>query len=358
MVTNNKEIKAFHGSGVAIQSFDYQFTDQGNDQLGSGFYFTTAEHEARGYCLDRLNGKPKLGGCNDPTLHHVVLNIKNPITPGTQRLFTRAEVMDIIKSSPVLEEQIENNWGEIAFEGLTKLTMEAVDSYDYGEPTDVIRFLNSISKDFYPSHPQAFFELIHQITGHDGVHAQFKNKDAFVNHEHYVAWFPSQINIIHRHSLVDELCEIVVAEDPEIVDGMPLFHGGEQSDIDSIINDGLDIDKSSIGYFGKGFYCATDAQLAISNYANFADNPAAVALTLKPGANILDLRKETDFKVYQAHIEKVMHLEDLPERMRVLKIDGIYDRSFGGLVIYNARAVQVVGALKLQPRQVSRKNNI
>ena len=42
-------ILAYHGSPVNIDEFRYEFTNKGNDQLGSGFYFTTDKNEALGY---------------------------------------------------------------------------------------------------------------------------------------------------------------------------------------------------------------------------------------------------------------------------------------------------------------------
>lgn len=318
--------------------FDYAFSEQGNDQLGSGFYFTTSEPEARWYCHHRLNGLAKPGGHNDPTVHNVEITLTKPLPSSKQQLLKRSDIERIIRSSPILVDQLNDFWGDVEHDGLDRLLNDAVDAYDHKEPTILLKALNSLSTDFFPGHPKAFFETVREVLGYDGVVCKFDD------HEHLVAWFPEQINITSRQNLVDELFDIPVEDDPAIEAHMPIFHGTELPYAKNIVDNGIDLTKCSKGYFGTGFYCATSHELAESNYANMADEPAIVAMRLNKDANILDLRTESGFAFYQKHqIENVLGSDNLVEIMRKLKVDGLYDRSFGGMVIYNPKALEVVG---------------
>ncbi len=81
-----------------------------------------------------------------------------------------------------------------------------------------------------------------------------------------------------------------------------LYHGTGASAAADILARGVDNDRSSLGYFGAGFYCACEESLARSNYADFADDDEAGAvleIVLTPGARILDLRLESDWIVWR-----------------------------------------------------------
>ena len=73
-------LKVYHGTGTRITSFDPSFTGQGNDQYGSGFYFTTERKLAEEYTTLRstgLNGqeREKLGGEDYPNVVEAYVNI-------------------------------------------------------------------------------------------------------------------------------------------------------------------------------------------------------------------------------------------------------------------------------------------
>ena len=75
-------LKVYHGTGTTITEFDPAFTGKGNDQLGSGFYFTSDPDEAKTYTTQRTSNRPnaeKIGGEDNPNVIDVYLSIKNPI---------------------------------------------------------------------------------------------------------------------------------------------------------------------------------------------------------------------------------------------------------------------------------------
>lgn len=194
---------AYHGSGVSIDEFDYKFTEIGNDQLGSGFYFTTKEAEAAHYTTALLNGEAKPGGMSNPTIHEVHLHCKNFMHYKHEMEFKPKDIEAIIRRSPILDEQLEAYWGEIEFTGRDKLIKEAVESYSSLDSKDklvAIKNFNELSTDFYPGYTREFFEVIRELYQFDGVVCDF---DA---HTHYVAWFNEDIEILDRKS--PELSEL------------------------------------------------------------------------------------------------------------------------------------------------------
>jgi len=126
-----------------------------------------------------------------------------------------------------------------------------------------------------------------------------------------------------------------------------VFHGTSVKDAENIIKYGVNISKSTGGYFGWGFYTATEFQLAKSNYADFAeeqgstDKGVVLEFRVSPQANILDLRKDEDFKIWQPY-SKAINQPNLYQVLVKHGIDGLYDNSFEGVVIYNAKVLTLV----------------
>lgn len=186
------ELVAFHGSGVAIDVFDYQFTNQGNDQNGSGFYFTTDLEEAIRYCNALYQNQPKLGGDDNPTVHVVRLTFENVLDCKDERALTAAAVKKIILASPVLDDAL-TNFGDVEFEGKVAVLNEAVQLYVTRKgDTPVIKELHKLANDFFPDakHTEAFNRAVFKATGIDAV------KEEYGNRTHYVAFFPEQVEIL------------------------------------------------------------------------------------------------------------------------------------------------------------------
>lgn len=184
-------IKAYHGSGTEISEFDYQWTGQGNDQNGSGFYFTSDYDEAFGYTGRTLAGLSKLGGSDRPTVHVVELTFNNPLQHDTEKAMTQAQVEAIIRRAPDLNDAL-MNWGDVDYYGLEKVLKSAIPAY--AKPGKfLLQSLNELANDFFGSEIKAFNEAVRDALGYDSVIEKFEGGKV-----HYVAWFPEQINIIER----------------------------------------------------------------------------------------------------------------------------------------------------------------
>lgn len=125
--------------------------------------------------------------------------------------------------------------------------------------------------------------------------------------------------------------------------GREIFHGTDQDAAEDIRDGGILMEASSKGYFGRAFYAADDRQLARAAYAEMADGePAVLSLAIGQEARILDLRNPLDAAEWAPWADRVGY-EDFDRMMRRAGIDGVYDRSVGGLAIYNPKAVRVTG---------------
>lgn len=184
-------VEAYHGSGVSIDSFKFDFVNQGADQLGSGFYFTNDVNEARAYAFATRNNEPKLGGDECPTVHRVNLRLTKPLSADFIKPLTKREVEQIIKVSPCLDECL-LNFGEVDFEGYSKVFERAIRSYIGHDTTPLLETLSKLAVDFYGDYIEEFNRAVHTVLKYDGV---IKVSE---NNTHYVAWFPEQITILEK----------------------------------------------------------------------------------------------------------------------------------------------------------------
>lgn len=132
-----------------------------------------------------------------------------------------------------------------------------------------------------------------------------------------------------------------------------VYHGTDKESAKDIVANGVDMDKSAAGYFGTGFYTTPNADLAKSNYADFADDEDApgvvLAFEVSPDAQLLDLRDNDDWIKYRDIKYRGVKASDLrhrPEFHRImveLGIDGLYDNSFEGWVFYNPNVLKYKG---------------
>lgn len=131
-----------------------------------------------------------------------------------------------------------------------------------------------------------------------------------------------------------------------------VYHGTSNTAAKEIIKYGIDIDKSTGGYFGWGFYTAIDYELARTNYAEFADENGidekgvVLEFSINPEANILDLRDEHDFYIWQPYSQEI-YRPHLYKDLVANGIDGLYDNSFGGIVFYNSLVIKYIKATYL-----------
>jgi len=128
-----------------------------------------------------------------------------------------------------------------------------------------------------------------------------------------------------------------------------LYHGTDLASALNIEKKGVSIKQSSGGYFGWGFYTTPDYKLAKSNYADFSDGDeggAILEFKLKDTANILDLRDEKDWDIWIKYSRQVSN----PEFYKTVTndgIDGLWDNSFEGVVIYNPKVLELIKIHKI-----------
>lgn len=130
--------------------------------------------------------------------------------------------------------------------------------------------------------------------------------------------------------------------------GKEVFHGTSRKFAEDIERNGIDIGLCGKGYFGLAFYVAEEKKLALSNYADFSDDEGAVlSFQLSQDARILDLRNPEDSEVWMnSNLAKLISSDRMPFLARELGIDGVYDRSVGGLAIYNPKIMENCEVLK------------
>lgn len=202
-------LKVYHGSGTQIEAFDPMFTSQGNDQYGSGFYFTTERRIADGYTRFRNvdikgNEVEKLGGEDNPSIVEAYINLENPIyIDGTKELnlsnisIPKDIVFDIVKTLPTLYHSVDNE-DEInplsdyleefwickpkAKEEFIPLIEDMVERYFQDTNLKELDLL-------FGKYGTELRKAVNKYMKHDGVIVDFKeNRGNYV-----VAWFPEQI---------------------------------------------------------------------------------------------------------------------------------------------------------------------
>lgn len=184
----------YHGTGADIKNFSYDFTGKGNDQLGSGFYFTDSPDTASGYTARQQNDQPTPGG-EQANVMRVYLSLKNPIIVGqTHRKFTAAQIQKIISAAPELEDKLWD-FGDWQTDGKAKVMRDAVKLYmDAQTPEDTLHIIHMLANDFFRENVKEFNQVLKTVTGYDGVIRTMGADDVWSpNETHYVAWFPSQI---------------------------------------------------------------------------------------------------------------------------------------------------------------------
>lgn len=192
---NGAPLVMYHGSGASISEFSYEFIGQGNDALGSGFYFTSEESTGNAYTKARIDpSTPKIGGESQPTLHKVYLAIKNPLDAKLEKPLTRRQIEQIIKRSPDLDDTL-TNWGDVDYEGRATVLRKAIDSSFevFSDPENrLLRSLWSLESGFYSRESApAFLAAVRDVLGYDGVRETFSSGE-----QHWVAWFPNQIKSV------------------------------------------------------------------------------------------------------------------------------------------------------------------
>lgn len=176
----------FHGTSVSFECFDSSFIGFGNDELGSGFYFTNDWSTAVGYA-GRSDDETAV-----PTILTVDLAITSPLPPhggvGAE------QIRHIIKNAPDYVETLWN-FGDVDYDGEEAVMRTAIATYKRIIDANTLDGLNSLSNDFFSGHEALFLRVVSEQTGYDGLIRRVGEQT------HAVAWFPEQIRILSRTEL-------------------------------------------------------------------------------------------------------------------------------------------------------------
>lgn len=175
----------YHGTVNRFDQFEPEFLGKGNDELGSGFYFTDSYETALLYA-----GRD--GGDRSPAVLVVEFIIEKPL-PEAGGL-SRQQVERLLCSSPDFDDVL-MNFGDVDYEGRESVLKLAVDTYLKTIEGDTLVGLNSMSNDFFDGNEALFLERLHQITGYDGLYKGYPNA------RHAVVWRSDAIKIIERQDL-------------------------------------------------------------------------------------------------------------------------------------------------------------
>lgn len=202
----------YHGSGnvenILQNGFDHEMTGKGNDQYGSGFYFTSKEDTAKGYAYQRKDEETeKLGGEESPGVLKVKLKLNKPlyakgnnINDGVLRL-SPAKVRKILDYSNALKRGLDDEPSNPAGDHFDtfwetgkvteKMLRELAETYSgYA--------IENIEGDLFGGDCHAFRQALYDVTGYDGVVVDFENGE-----RHAIAWFVEQIEIVDHYLAED-----------------------------------------------------------------------------------------------------------------------------------------------------------
>lgn len=184
---NGKPMRMFHGTTYDIAEFKREFVGHGNDQEGSGFYFTNDPDHAGGYASDTVKENlPPGGRAAGPNIMPVYLRITKPVT---NKPLTRTQIQRIIANG---EQDALYNFGDVDYDGKAKVIQQAVDAYhDNGHTTKQTLF--NLANDFYSGMDGKFLQVVKAVTGYDGVIVDYPNGRVVA-----VVFGPEQIKSVYN----------------------------------------------------------------------------------------------------------------------------------------------------------------
>ncbi|MTH94667.1 hypothetical protein [Roseibium sp. RKSG952] len=178
----------FHGTTHDFEDFDPAYIGIGNDQIGSGFYFTDSLETAEQYTA----GSGRILTV-DP-------GVENPMDPCHR--MTREQIGILIMGAPEYRDTL-MNWGEIDSEGYGVVLSRAVSSYEQMMPEDgegdIVDMMNALSNDFWRGAEADFLALVVKTTGKDGLIRTV----GLGGERHLVAWLPERIQVLKEDLILE-----------------------------------------------------------------------------------------------------------------------------------------------------------
>lgn len=173
-----------HGTQGDFEVFSADFIGVGNDQIGSGFYFTDNYDTALGYTR------------GDGVVLTAEPGVSNPMETGYQ--MARDQIARLIEAAPDFEDTL-MNFGDIAYEGRDVVLRNAVSAYASmvpdGPDEDIVHLMNALSNDFWDGAEADFLRKVFEVTGKDGLVRKAGEE------MHLVAWLPERIQVLSREQV-------------------------------------------------------------------------------------------------------------------------------------------------------------
>lgn len=187
----------YHGTGNMkdFEAFDPEYTGKGDDQSGSGFYFTSIASTASAYTGRKNIHTPKNGGEDSPGVMMVYLSLQNPIVLAPEESSIHVvdvspkDAYNIIKHAPNLYDVNESpvgNWFDVWTAGKVEEYMIKGAASEYNN-------LLHIENDWFREDSGKFREMVRKVMGYDGVIQKFNDQNTIC-----VAWFPEQIKSVNN----------------------------------------------------------------------------------------------------------------------------------------------------------------
>lgn len=198
---NGDPLIVYHGTGANITEFSFDFTGQGRDQFGSGFYFTNDIKQAQRYTTATIEDKQKLGGADSPNIVKAYLSLQNPLDSEQVGSISENQIQKMLKYAPkaAYEEGL-SNWGDVGYQSVKSILAQALPSYAI-EDDNIVEGLFSLANDFFGNSPEgveAFNTAVRKVLGYDGVVINLA--DGVKN---FVAFFPEQIKSTENQGTFD-----------------------------------------------------------------------------------------------------------------------------------------------------------
>ncbi len=188
-------LPVYHGASQPITQFSPEYTGNGQDFFGSGFYFTTSKETAQGYASEshlvtayvNLKNPLVIDGKEHENLSHISVAAEHAhaILQHLPSLYTPLDI-DASEPNP-LGDFMESIWED------NPQTVEEFELY-IKQLADEF-FTDKNLRDFdilFANHPTEFRQALKDVLGYDGVVVKFPTE------KHVVAWFPEQIKDIRN----------------------------------------------------------------------------------------------------------------------------------------------------------------
>lgn len=175
LVSHGATARAYHGSTAKFDEFSYEHLGNTGSEHGWGFYFSDDEDSVRSYA-------------DNGYIYAIDFHPQKAIILG-QKKVKRDDVRNLLLHAEKENNFLSDNWGDVEYEGLTKVLNTAINAYSEGE--DDVAIITNILND--TGEYRHTYEYLHEKYGYDSIET---NLEKGWKHAHiYVATHPSAFDV-------------------------------------------------------------------------------------------------------------------------------------------------------------------